>query len=67
MRNEKGLKNLFNFLKGLGYFSEYDTFEEFEEKKIGIKEELEEEDFEAWKEKLDPKDRERFDYIFGDN
>jgi hypothetical protein len=70
MNKEEHLKNLFNFLKSRGYYSEYATFEEFEEKKLGIKKQSEkekQEDFKKWKNTLSPKDRAEFEYIFGND
>ena len=56
------LKDTFEFMKGLGYFPEFSSYEDWQFKRFGEKETLEE-----WKEReLSDEDQQRFDYIFGD-
>lgn len=55
-------QNLWEFMKQHGYFQKYDNYSQWRFKKFGEKESLEE-----WKEReLTEKERQDFDYIFGE-
>ena len=65
----KPLKDLFYFVKSLGAFPEYETYEDYEKGKLGfgVSEEENKESFKKFKESLSKKEQGEFDYMFGKN
>ena len=60
-------KNLFDFMKGNGFFSEYTDYQDYRKRKLEIPEPDEKEKaFENWKESLKQEERQQFLKVFGD-
>ena len=62
-------KNLFDFMKGLGMWKQYDTYEDYQKGEQGVGIEGEEEhkkEFNEWHNSLPEQEKKDFDTIFGE-
>ena len=62
------VKDLFNHLKSLGYWKDYQSYEEYRRKHLGIveKEDKKKEEFEKWKTSLPENEQGQFYELFGE-
>lgn len=59
------LESMFEMMKGLGYYKEYETFEDYRKDKYGKNAFTPEEKEKEFKSKMTDKERRDYEYVFG--